>query len=175
MSQLDTKKHDWGMFFIGIVLVICSFIILLWPGITLLTIALMAGVMLLFAGGADLAAFFEAKGTQGRGWILLNAILDVILGFMFIVHPVAAAEVLPWLAGGFIIGYGILAIASAVGMRKIGSGWVLMIINGILAIIVGFLFFMDPVNFAIFLAVFLMWRGILMCFYGIVSPRSLQG
>lgn len=175
MNQETSKKRDWGMFFIGIVLVICSIIILAWPGITLLTIAMMAGIMFLFAGGVDLATFFNAKGTSGRGWILFSAILDFILGFMFIVHPVAGAEVLPWLAGGFMIGYGILAIISAVGMRKIGSTWVLMLINGILAIILGILFVMDPVNFVIFLAVFLMWRGVLMCIYGVVSPRSLQG
>lgn len=174
MNDYTEKKRDWGMFFIGVVLVICSIVILAWPGITLVTIALMAGFMFLFAGGADAAAFFTAKGVSGRGWILLNAILDLILGFMFLVHPVVAADVLPWLAGGFIIGYGICAMIAAFGVRKIGSTWWLTLINGILAIIIGILFFVDPVNFVIFLSVFLMWRGVLMCVYGLISPRSLQ-
>lgn len=175
MNENSEKKHDWGMFFIGVVLIISAFIMMIWPGMTLVTIALMAGIMLLFAGGADLSAFFAAKGTEGRGWIILNAILDILLGIMFLVHPLVAASVLPWLAGGFVIGYGILAIISAFGLRKLGSTWVLMLINGILSIIIGILFIIQPINFAIFLSVFFAWRGVLMCFYGIVSPRSLNG
>lgn len=174
MSTENEKKRDWGMFFIGIALVICAIIMLIMPGITLLTIAMMAGIMMLFAGGADLSAFFAAKGTAGRGWILLNAIIDVILGFMFVVHPVAAAAVLPWLAGCFIIAYGVMAIVSAFGLRKLGGTWGLMILNGALSIVVGILFFVDPASFVVFLSAFLIMRGILMCVYGMVSPRSLQ-
>lgn len=174
MSNENAKKHDWGMFFVGIALVICAIIMLVMPGITLVSIALMAGIMLLFAGGADLSAFFSAKGTAGRGWILLNAVIDIILGIMFVVHPVAAAAVLPWVAGCFIIAYGVAAIVSAFGLRKLGGTWGLMILNGILSIIVGVLFFVDPASFVAFLSAFLIMRGILMCVYGMVSPRSIQ-
>lgn len=168
------KKHDWGMFFLGILLIICSFILMMWPETTLITIALFAGFMLLFAAGGDLATFFNVpKGTDGRGWIMANAIIDIILGGMFIIHPVATASVIPWLAGGFIVGYGIIAIISSIGLRSYGSTWLLLLLNGILSIVIGILFFVDPTYFVWLICFFLIMRGVLMCVYGIVAPRSL--
>lgn len=173
-SSMTGKKHDWGMFVVGVLLVIAAFVIMLWPGMTLVTLALIAGVTLLFAGGADLSAFFASKGVPGRGWIMVNAIVDIILGAMFIIHPIAAANVLPWLAGGFVIAYGVVAIVTSIGVRSFGSAWLLMLLNGILSITIGIMFFVNEAYFVIFLGVFLAMRGVLMCFYGIVSPRSLN-
>lgn len=168
------KKHDWGMFFLGILLVICSVIIMAWPGATLVTIALFAGFMLLFAAGADLATFFNIpSGSPGRGWIMANAIIDILLGAMFVAFPVATAQIIPWLAGAFIVAYGIIAIITSIGVRSLGSTWMLMLLNGILSIIIGILFFVDPTYFVIYLGLYVAMRGVLMCIYGIVAPRSL--
>lgn len=173
-SMNDTKKHDWGMFFLGILLIVCAVIIMVWPGVTLVTMALFAGFMLLFAAGGELGSFFSVpKGTSGRGWMMANAILDIILGAMFIIHPIASATVLPWLAGCFIIAYGIIAIASSISFRSLGSAWVLMLINGILSIVIGILFFINPAYFVIFVGVYLVMRGIVMCISGLIAPRSL--
>ncbi len=168
------KKRDWGMIVIGILLVISAFVIMLWPGMTLVTLAIVAGVMFLFAGGADLSQYFRVRTmTQGAGWILVNAILDIILGAMFIIHPIAAAQVLPWLAGMFVIFYGIMVIVASVGMRSMGSVWVLTLLNGILSIVIGILFFVNPAYFVWFLGFFLAWRGAMMCVYGFMCPKCL--
>ncbi len=173
-SPTPVKKHDWGMFFMGIVLVICAFLIMLWPGMSLVTIALFAGVSLLFAGGADLSTYFSVRGNvKGAGWILANAILDILLGAMFIIHPLATAQVIPWLAGCFVVAYGLIAIITSISMRSMGPTWILMLLNGILSIVIGILFFVNPGFFVIFVGLFIAMRGILMCVYGIVSPRSL--
>lgn len=173
-SNNAVKKHDWGLVFGGVLLVICAFVILFWPGLTLVTLAILAGFLFLFAGGADLATFFGLrKDKKGTGWILVNAILDIILGFMFLLHPLAAAEVLPWVVGCFVIAYGVVAIASSFGFRSYGSMWILMLINGILSVIIGILFVMDPATFVLFLGFFVIWRGIVMAISGIVAPRNL--
>ncbi len=173
-SENVVKKHDWGLVIGGILLIICAFIILFWPGITLVSLALLTGFLFLFAGGADLATFINVrKGTKHTGWILLNAILDIILGFMFLFHPLVAAEVLPWVAGCFVIAYGVMAIISSFSFKSYGSMWVLMLLNGILSIIVGIMFVMNPATFVWFLGFFIVWRGILMIISGIVAPRNL--
>lgn len=173
-SSTSQKKRDWGMIACGVLLVISAFVIMLWPGMTLVTLAIIAGVMFLFAGGADLSQYFRVRGSvDGAGWILVNAILDIILGAMFIIHPIAAAEVLPWLAGMFVIFYGVMAIVASIGIRNMGSVWVLMLLNGILSIVIGILFFVNPAYFVWFLGFFLAWRGAMMCAYGFMAPRSL--
>lgn len=167
------RKHDWGMIVCGVLLVISAFVIMLWPGMTLFTLAIIAGVMLLFAGGADISQYIRLRPASGSGWILVNAILDIILGAMFIIHPIAAAEVLPWLAGIFVIAYGVMAIVASIGIRSMGSVWVLMLLNGILSIVIGILFFVNPAYFVWFLGFFLAWRGAMMCVYGFMAPASL--
>lgn len=168
------KKRDWGMVVCGVLLVISAFVIMFWPGMTLVTLAIIAGVMFLFAGGADLSQYFRVRKTVDHsGWLLVNAILDIVLGAMFVIHPLAAAQVLPWLAGVFVIFYGVMAIVSSIGIRSMGSAWVLVLLNGILSIIIGILFLVNPAYFVWFLAFFLVWRGVMMCVYGFMSPKSL--
>lgn len=173
-QENSSKKHDWGLFFSGIALILVSAVVILWPGLTLVTIAIVAGAILVVAGIFDFVFYFRAKDvTQPSGWVIVNGILDIILGAMFLIQPVATAAVLPWIAGVFIIAYGIVAIPSAIAFRKIGSAWPIMLLNGILSILIGIIFVMDPASFALFLGIYLAMRGVMMCIYGIIAPRNL--
>lgn len=168
------KKHDWVMFFLGILLVLSAIVIMAWPDASLLTMSIFAGAMFLVAGVGDIIAYVQLrKINQASGWIIVNAILDVILGFMFIVHPIAGAQVLPWLAGVFVIAYGVMAIITSIGVRSYGSTWIVLLIYGILSIPVGIFFMMWPASFIYFLGIFLIMRGCIMSYYGIVAPNNL--
>ncbi len=170
-----TRKHDWGLFASGILLLICAFVIMLWPGITLVTMGIIAGILLIIAGVSIFATYMRTRNTaiKQSGWVLANAILDIILGAMFLIWPVAAAATIPWLAGVFMVAYGIMAIISSIAVRQTGSMWILMLINGILSIIIGIMFVMDPGSFVIFVSIYLIMRGVIMMIYGIIAPRNL--
>lgn len=172
MAQTQGSGRDWGMFFAGLAIIIAGFVIYFWPGLTLVSIAIIAGVMLIVGGIFDFVSYFKLKGTGlTSGWAIVNAICSLILGIMFIVHPVVSAAVIPMLVGIFVLFYGGMAIAAAISLRKYGSGWGLMLLNGIVSILCGVLFIMMPASFAIFLAVFLWMRGVTMCVYGLSTSR----
>ena len=163
-----TSKRDWGMFAAGVALIIVGFVFLWAPGLTLVCIAAVAGAMFLVVGAFDLYTYARYhKSLDLSGWLLAYAICDIVLGLMFLIHPLIAAEVIPWVAGAFMAAYGIFEIVAAVQLR------------GAVSILCGVFFFIWPASFAIFLAFFLMMRGVTLAVYGatprvVLSDKSLH-
>ena len=122
---MDIKVgRNWGLFAAGIALVIIGFVLLMVPGLTLVSIAVIAGCMFLAAGIVDAYAYFKYREAEGlSGWALAYAICDIILGVLFIVHPIASAVVIPWVMGIFVVAYGIFEIVAAVRFRDALPGW----------------------------------------------------
>lgn len=174
MAEQNSSGRNWGLLFAGIAAAIVGIIILAWPGLSLVSIAIIAGAMLIVGGVVDLASYFRLRGTDlTSGWAVVNAICSLILGIMFLVHPIAAASVIPMLAGIFVLCYGVIAVAAAVSLRKMGPGWGLMLLNGVISLLCGFMFIFMPGSFAIFLGVFLIMRGVTMAIFGVMSPKSV--
>ena len=164
---MDIKVgRNWGLFAAGIALVIIGFVLLMVPGLTLVSIAVIAGCMFLAAGIVDAYAYFKYREAEGlSGWALAYAVCDIILGVLFIVHPIASAVVIPWVMGIFVVAYGIFEIVAAVRFHDAlpGWGWVLFC---------GIAFFLWPGTFALFLGFFLMARGVQMAVYGVSLPQA---
>ena len=122
---MDIKVgRNWGLFAAGIALVIIGFVLLVVPGLTLVSIAVIAGCMFLAAGIVDAYAYFKYREAEGlSGWALAYAVCDIILGVLFIVHPIASAVVIPWVMGIFVVAYGIFEIVAAVRFRDALPGW----------------------------------------------------
>ena len=146
---MDIKVgRNWGMFAAGIALVIIGFVLLMVPGLTLVSIAVISG------------------------WALAYAISDIILGVLFIVHPVVSAVVIPWVMGIFVVAYGIFEIVAAVRFRDALPGWGWVLFAGIVSLFCGIAFFLWPGTFALFLGFFLMARGVQMAVYGVSLPQA---
>lgn len=171
---MDIKVgRNWGMFAAGIALIIIGFVLLMVPGLTLVSIAIIAGCMFLAAGIVDAYAYFKYRKTEGlSGWALAYAICDIILGVLFIVHPVASAVVIPWVCGIFVAAYGIFEIVAAVRFHSEMSGWGWVLFAGIVSVLCGIAFFVAPGTFALFLGFFLMARGVQMAVFGVSLPKA---
>ncbi len=173
VGQQGTIGRDWGLFFWGILLLVCGFVVMAWPDLSLVSIAIAAGAMLLVGGVFDAVAYFRLRKTGlETGWALVNAICSIILGIMFLVHPIVTASVIPFMAGIFVLVYGIMAIVAGVGLRGLGAGWGWMIANGIISILCAFMFMFMPASFVIFLGIFLVMRGITMAVFGLTMPKA---
>lgn len=163
-------KRDWGLFFGGVALVIVGLVVVLWPGLTMVTLATAAGIVFLVAGVFDVITYVRIrKFTAHPGWVLVQALCNVLIGLMLLLHPLVTASVIPWLIGLFVAGYGIVAIVSAFRLRGFGLSWGLMMLNGVVALLCGLSFVISPETFVILLGIFLMMRGITMAVYGIVK------
>lgn len=167
---------DWGAFFVGILVALAGILVLAWPGLTMVMLAQIAGVGLLVAAVFDFVAWWRTRNiVQGAGWTLVSGICDLILGIMFLVHPVIAAGVITIVVGCFVIVYGGFSIAAGFGMRAIvDSGWGWIVANGIVSVICGALFLISPEFFAIYLGVFLIMRGVTMSVLGVTAPKQID-
>ncbi len=164
----------WGGVVIGILVALAGIVVLFWPGLSLVMLATIAGVFLIFAGIFDFVMWWNVRGTDGAGWTLLTGILDLLLGAMFLIHPVVAAGVITLFVGCFVIAYGAFAIIGSIGMKKYTSYWWLMLLNGIISLICGILFVVSPAFFALYLAIFLIMRGVTMSVYSVTAPKELD-
>lgn len=170
-----TKSHDWGLIVAGVLLIICSFVFFFWPGLTLVSLAAIAGAAFLVAGIFDIIAYIRMRKAEGlSAWAVVYAICDIILGFLLLVHPLLFAAVIPWVVGVFFVAFGIMEIVLAVRARG-GSvnGWGWLIFSGIISILCGLMFFVSPESFSIFLSVFVLMRGISMIYYGWNASKGL--
>ena len=92
---MDIKVgRNWGLFAAGIALVIIGFVLLMVPGLTLVSIAVIAGCMFLAAGIVDAYAIFEIVAAvrfrdalPGWGWVLFAGIVSLFCGIAFFLWP----------------------------------------------------------------------------------------
>lgn len=169
-------RRDWALIIAGILMVICAFLLMVAPGLTLVMIASLSGVCLLVTGIFDIISYVRThRYMQMPRWTLAYALLDIILGLVFLIHPIALAAFVPWMAGAGLIIFGIFEIAGALKGRKLGgSMWFLLITSGIIDILCAIMFFVNPLSFVIFIGLFLLMRGISLLVFGITAKKSMM-
>lgn len=169
------KKHDWALFFGGLLVFLMGLAVMLWPGLSMVTLAIMAGIILVVSGIANIVSYTQIRGAvSGAGWTLATGICDLLLGALFIIYPVATAAMLPWLAGVFVIAYSVFAIIAAIGMKKVTSSWGWVLATGIVGLLCGIMFIGMPDTFVIFLGIFLLMRGTTMAITGLMAPNQIN-
>jgi len=122
-----TNKDDienFGLYLAGGVLdVIVGFLLLKYPGITLVLFSLFIGFWLLFRGFNVISISFQVKKMEDSNWfwILLFGILVVIFAFMAIINPLIGASYLVITLALAIMFAGIANIFLALRLRKVKS------------------------------------------------------
>lgn len=171
-----TKSHDWSLFIGGLLIALCGIAVTIWPGATLEVLAIFAGVAFIIAGIFAFVRWINTRGLmQGTGWTLAGAICDFILGAMFLIHPIISAGAMTFMIGCFVVAYGVFAIITSFTVSRVASSWWVMLLNGILSLICGWLFMFYPGFFAIYLGVFLIMQGVTMSVYAVTSPSNNEG
>lgn len=173
---MDTaRKHDWGLVIAGILLVICSLVLLFAPALSLITITAIAGAAFLVSGVFDIIDYARFhKMMDLSGWVLAYAVLDIIIGLMLLLHPLAFAVVIPWIVGAFVLVFGIFEIIGSFKVKSAGvSLWGWMLFSGIVSVLCGLMLFFWPATFIIFLAIFIIMRGVSLIFYGWNTDKAM--
>lgn len=118
------RAHNVGTFFarllLGLVYGFGGVMLLLYPlrGVAVLTMLL--GVVLLFEAGATAVLAFQAKPISGWGWLLGDAIITAILGFLILAHwPASSIWAIGTLVGAAILVRGITRIAFSSLLRRV--------------------------------------------------------
>lgn len=166
--RTTAKKHDWWTIAGGVCLAILGIVVMMVPGVTLVTLGVVSGILFAIAGIAEIASYFVYKGTGlTSGWQIAGGICNLLLAAIFLANPIMTAVMLPWLAGIFVCAYGVVSIIGGVKLRQaMPSSWGWFVANGIIAIICAILFWVYPESFVLYLSIFLIFRGITMAVFG---------
>jgi uncharacterized membrane protein HdeD (DUF308 family) len=103
--------HRLWAFVGGTLATVFGIIILVWPGLTALTLIYLIAIWALVAGVADLIAAFAAGIAGGQRILLvLIGLVQIVFGLIFLVHPGTGALAFLWAIGLYLIAVGILRI-----------------------------------------------------------------
>ena len=122
-----TNKEDienFGLYLAGGLLdVIIGFILLKYPGLTVLLFSMFIGFWLLFRGFNMISVSFKIKsaGDENWGWILVFGILIVIFAMMSIINPLIGASYLVYTLAFTLLLFGFANIALSLRLRRVKS------------------------------------------------------
>ena len=138
------------MFVLGIVLVI-------WPGISVLTACMLLGIFCIVAGLYEIARYFKL-GTAGVffRYDFSSGIFSILAGIFLLLHPHGLAMLLPIAAGLYILTRSIQDLQTAFEMRRghIGN-WIIVLFLGVADLIFALLLLFNPFGGAKTLTIFL--------------------
>ena len=161
---MSASKHDWGLIFAGVALAAAGFFCMLAPGLTIVTVAAVVGAFFLVAGVFDIISYIRLRNILPRsGWELAYAIIDVLLGLVFLLHPLAFSAVVPWLVGVCFVAFGVFEVIASVKAHGWGVpmwGWALF--SGV-----------TPQMLSVFLAIILLVRAATLMVYGWNAGRYI--
>jgi uncharacterized membrane protein HdeD (DUF308 family) len=150
---LDPKKMWPLMALRGTLAILFGIVALLWPGITLLVLALLFGAWALLDGISLLASAFR----QGRAhahwhdWVpsLLAGLLGIAAAVVTVLMPAITVLVLTIVAAILLIGVGVAEIMIAVRLRRLIRGEVFLAVAGLFGIIAGIVILIWPLSGAL--------------------------
>jgi uncharacterized membrane protein HdeD (DUF308 family) len=110
----DAEKRRWASFALGAVLVIGGVLAVVWPGITLLTLAWITGLSLIVHGAARVGLAVVARHeTSSWGWLALAGAVNLLIGVLAIAWPQATVLVLSLVLGAQVTVFGVLLLVAA--------------------------------------------------------------
>lgn len=167
MFEILTGKW-WVVALRGVLAIVFGVIALVYPGATLLSLALVFGAYALLDG---VFAIFAAFGYGGREavWYVLEGILGIAVGVATFFYPDITAQALVYLVGFWAIMTGIFEIVAGFEL-PLSRDWMLAL-AGVVSIVFGVLVFFNPAGGAVavvwMIGIYAVLFGITMLVFGI--------
>jgi uncharacterized membrane protein HdeD (DUF308 family) len=138
---MENRQYGWLIAVRGIIAIVFGFLALLWPGITVLALAVLFGAFALVDGTGMLIGYFRRRvGGRYRAAHLVAGVAAVVFGVFTLVWPGITVLALTVLIGAWAVVVGMLEIVAATEGR---SEWYVGLI-GALSIVAGVLILLRP-------------------------------
>ena len=160
----------------GVLLIIVGIMCVVWRAASLAAIAMFIGAGFLVVGIIGVIDYITNLKLPGiTGWMLFEAILDILVGLAFLCTPLAAGVVMTWLIAGAVVVGGIMQIAAALSARRAGgSKWWLFILSGVITLIFAILLFAYPTLIILLVGIFALVRGVYFIIGGCVLNKAAK-
>ena len=160
----SSVTRSWWVFLLyGIVAIAFGLAALIWQSQTLIALIMGFGLLSLADGVVSLLSIFR-KDVALPNWILaLYGLISIGFGVWAVMRPEQFGTALLWVLALWLVLAGFARVIFAVLIRKVVEGEWLLALSGLLAIALGVLFFVNPNNGVITIA---LWVGVGALLYG---------
>jgi uncharacterized membrane protein HdeD (DUF308 family) len=156
----------WVLLLYGLLGVLFGLIAVTRPVAAAAALAWALGVMALAEGLVSLLALFDKQVAISKGWLALYALVSIVFGLLTVFNPIATAGILLLFLAAWLIVAGVYRIVFAIRVRKEIEGEWLIALSGLLAIVLGVLYVLNPAGG---LAVTTIWIGAAAIVYGVLQ------
>ncbi len=160
------NKLSWTVVLgLGVGLLILGILMMVYPEPTLTIVIWLIGTVALFFGIFAVISYFTAKAEEKNlGWLMLG-LVGIAFGITILVYPDMTVKFLMFLWGLWLIITGIVMLFAGLMAKDMKDTRWLMVIGGLLSLIVGSIFVIEPYDGA----VALVWViGLFTVIYGII-------
>lgn len=134
----------WVLALRGVLAILFALIAFFLPGITATALVLVFGAYAFVDGIFALIAALRAASHHGRSApLLIEGILNLLIGVLVFLWPVAALVALVWVIAIWAVITGVLLIVAGIAMIRHSGEW-LLILGGIISILLGIVLFFAP-------------------------------
>lgn len=143
MSEL-LAKNWWAVALRGVFAILFALIALFWPGVTMLTLVMFFSAYMLVDGVFGIVAAVRAAASHQRwGLLVLEGILDILVGIVAFVAPGLTIVFFVALWAAWSLVTGILMIVAAFKLDPVfGRGW--LVFSGIVSVLFGVALLVAP-------------------------------
>ena len=155
----------WALALRGVVAILFALIAFFLPGITAAALILLFGAYAFVDGVFALIAGLRAARHHGRsGALLLEGILNIVIGIIVFVWPGPALVALIYLIAVWAVISGIALIAAGMALIRHSGEW-LLVLSGVISVLLGIILSVQPAAGVIALS---WWLGFYALLFGIV-------
>jgi len=131
----------------GVILILSGVFCFANPGATFPSVAFLLGWAMLIAGIAGIVSFFWiGRKKETMNLILVDGILNVILGCFVLANLLITDAIIPVFFGMWVMFSGVLRVVDSYAMKKARKKiWYGSLILGVVGILVGMYAFLNPV------------------------------
>jgi uncharacterized membrane protein HdeD (DUF308 family) len=114
LGWLAAGHRRWTSVVLGALLAVGGVLAIAWPGVTLVSLAVITGLTLIVHGAMRVGVAVVARDEiPGWGWLALAGAVNVVIGVVAIVWPQATVLVLSLVLGAQIAAFGVLLLVAA--------------------------------------------------------------
>jgi len=155
----------WALALRGVFAILFGILAIVWPGMTAVVLVLLFGAYALVDGVFALVAALRAAQHHGRsGGLLVEGILNIIIGIICFAWPASALVALIYLIALWAIITGVALIAAGLALIRLSGEW-LLVVSGALSVLLGLILFVQPAAGVVALS---WWLGVYALLFGIM-------